>query len=102
MNDQNIQTITPAAPVDDRPWEPLNGNPVRVGDEVRMDKDGITRTGVVSSFDEQDDPWTADGFFIGPLDLGTWWVRRPAQDPQLPADYGNPSHYDDGTPRYMN
>ena len=22
--------------------------------------------------------------------------------PQLPADYGNPSHYDDGTPRYMN
>ena len=65
---------------DDRPWESLDGNPVRVGYEVRMDKDDITRTGVVARFDEQGDPWTADGFFIGPLDLGTWYVRRPATE----------------------
>ena len=62
---------------DDRPWEPLNG-PVRVGDEVRQDLHGLTHAAVVGRLDDDGYPWTAEGNFIGRLDFGTWYVRRPA------------------------
>ena len=64
---------------DDRPWESLNG-PVRVGDEVRQDWSGVTRTGVVGHLDEDGDPCATEGGFIGELCLGTWYVRRPSQE----------------------
>ena len=62
---------------DDRPWEPLNGGRVYVGDEVRQDYYGITHTAVVGRVDEDGDPWSTEDGFIGQLDLGTWYVRRP-------------------------
>ena len=65
---------------DDRPWEPLNGRPVRVGDEVRRELDGINTTAVVGRVDEVDALWTAGGTFIGRLDSGTWYVRRAVQE----------------------
>ena len=71
---------------DARPWEPLNGGPVRVGYEVRQDRHGITITGVVGSVDESGNPWTGDGTLIGLLRYGTWYVRRPVQE--LPAKDG--------------
>ena len=70
---------------DDRPWEPLNGGRVYVGDEARRDHRGITITAVVARVDEDGDPWTAEGALIGLLRYGTWYVRRAAQEP--PAEY---------------
>ena len=70
--------LTAALAVDDRPWEPLDGGPVRVGDEVRQDRRGITRTAVVGRVDGDGDPWTAEGSHIGLLRHGTWYVRRPS------------------------
>ena len=67
-------------PEDDRPWEPLDGRTPRVGDEVRQDWSGVTRTGVVGHLDEDGDPCATEGGFIGELCLGTWYVRRPAQE----------------------
>lgn len=71
---------------DDRPWEPLNGRRVYVGDEVRQELNGVTRGGIVSRVDWSGDPWTAEGAFIGLLDIGTWYVRRAAQE--LPTEDG--------------
>lgn len=69
-------------PEDGRPWEPLSkGDPLNVGDEVRQDHGGITRTAVVGRagrVDGKGDPWTAEGTFIGVLSTGTWYVRRAA------------------------
>ena len=61
---------------DSRPWEPLNG-PVRVGDEVRQELNGVTRIGVVGSVDWNGDPWTVERGLIGFILNGTWYVRRP-------------------------
>lgn len=72
-----------ANPVDDRPWEPLDG-PVREGYEVRQVHAGITTTAVAGRVDEDGDPWTAEGSFIGLPSSGTWYVRRPA--PELPPE----------------
>ena len=69
-----------ASTVDDRPWEPLNGNPVRVGYEVRQEWYGVTRTGIVGRVDGNGDPWTAEGGYIGPILGGTWYVRRPVTE----------------------
>ena len=71
--------------VDARPWEPLIG-PVRVGDEVRQDRYGLTITGVVARVDGGDDPRTSEGALIGLLHVGTWYVRRPVRE--LPAEDG--------------
>ena len=63
---------------DDRPWEPLNGDPVRVGYEMKREVNGVTTyTAVVGRVDDDGDPWTAEGGFIGALPDGTWYVRRP-------------------------
>ena len=70
---------------DDRPWESLNG-PVRVGDEVRQEWYGVTRGGIVGSVDGNGDPWTAEGGYIGPIQGGTWYVRRAIQE--LPTEDG--------------
>ena len=75
-----------ANPVDDRPWEPLNGGPVRVGDEVRQDWYGVTRGGIVGRVDGNGDPWTAEGGYIGPILGGTWYVRRAVRE--LPEEDG--------------
>ena len=72
-------------PVDDRPWEPLNGRPVHVGYEVRQDRPGMTITAVVGRVDEVGDPWATGGNFIGRLDFGTWYFRRTDQElPTVP------------------
>ena len=65
---------------DARSWEPLNGRPLRVGDEVRQDCGGIIRFAVVAILDDDGDPWTAEGILIGALGDGTWYVRRPVQE----------------------
>ena len=82
---------------DDCPWEPLSGGPVRVGDEVRRDANGITRIAVVAFVDAAGDPWTAEGVLIGRLNIGTWYVRRtvpaptpPAEEVELPGEH--PAH----------
>ena len=75
-----------ANPDDDRPWEPLNGRPVRAGYEVRQERAGITITGVVARVDKDGDPWAAEDDFIGRLGTGTWYVRRPVED--LPTGHG--------------
>lgn len=72
--------------VDDRPWELLNGGPVRAGDEVRRDYLGMTTTAVLGRVDGYGALRTAEGGFIGMLDLGTWYVRRPVQE--LPTEDG--------------
>lgn len=72
-------------PDDARPWEPLSG-PVRVGDEVRREHNGITATAVVGRVDDDGDPWAAEGAFIGVLEHGTWCVRRPVKE--LPTEDG--------------
>ena len=64
-----------ANPVDPRPWEPLNGGPPRVGDEARQEMFGVTHSGIVARLDESGDPRTAQGGFIGMLDIGTWHAR---------------------------
>lgn len=80
---------------DARPWEPLNeGDPVHVGDEVRRDHGGITRTAVVGWVDKSGDPWTADDIFIGEINIGTWYVRRTA--PELPTKCGTVIVANDG------
>lgn len=67
-----------ANPVDDRPWEPLKkGDPLHVGDEVRQDYSGVTRTAVVGRVGEDGTPWTTERDLIGLLHWGTWYVRRP-------------------------
>ena len=71
---------------DDRPWEPLNGGRVCVGDEVRRDYLGTTTTAVVGRVDDEGDPWTDEGRVIGILDEGTWYVRRTVQE--LPTKPG--------------
>lgn len=71
---------------DDRPWEPLNGRPVRVGEEVRGDLNGVTRIAVVSRVDADGTAWTAEGGFIGLIDVGTWHVR-PAAGRELPTKF---------------
>lgn len=71
---------------DPRPWEPLDGGKVYPGYEVRRDYGGMTITAVVASVDGGGDPWTAEGGFIGPLQFGTWYVRRPTQE--LPTKHG--------------
>ena len=72
---------------DDRPWGPLKkGDPLHVGDEVRQEWYGVTRTGVVGRVDGNGDPWTAEGGYIGPIQGGTWYVRRTAQE--LPTGLG--------------
>lgn len=76
-----LAVATPADPRHDpRPWEPLNGGPARVGDEARQDHLGVTRTGVVARLDLAGSPWTAEGGLIGWPDVGTWYVRRVAQE----------------------
>lgn len=75
-----------ANPVDARPWEPLSGGRVYVGDEVRRDYLGTTTTAVVGRVDDEGDPWTDEGRVIGILDEGTWYVRRTVQD--LPTNPG--------------
>lgn len=82
-----LAVATPADPRHDpRPWEPLNGGPARVGDEVRQELNGLTTTGVVGRVDGNGDPWTAERGFIGVLEYGTWYVRRAAQE--LPTEDG--------------
>lgn len=71
---------------DARPWEPLNGGRVYVGDEVRQDRPGITITAVVVRVDKDGDPWATDGIFIGEVNEGTWYVRRAIQE--LPTEDG--------------
>ena len=63
-----------------RPWEPLNGDPVRVGDEVRQELNGVTTIAVVGRVDVEGDPWTTEDRFIGVIDEGTWYVRRAVQE----------------------
>ena len=72
------RALTAALAADDRHWEPLNGRPLRVGDEVRQDCGGISRFAVVAILDNDGDPWTAEGTLIGALEDGTWYFRRPA------------------------
>ena len=61
-----------------RPWEPLKkGDPLHVGDEVRQDYSGVTRTAVVGRVGEDGTPWTTERDLIGLLHWGTWYVRRP-------------------------
>ena len=79
------RAANPAADAD-RPWEPLNGRRVYVGDEVRQERAGITITGVVVRVDKDGDPWAADGIFIGEVNEGTWYVRR--HTPELPTGLG--------------
>ena len=81
---EHERTTNPPADAD-RPWEPLSG-PARVGDEVRQDRPGTTITGVVGRVDEVGDPWATGGNFIGRIDFGTWYVRRPVQE--LPTEDG--------------
>ena len=80
-------------PADNRPWEPLNGGRVYVGDEVRQERAGITTTAVVGRVDDggdpwtdAGDPWTDGGALIGLLRHGTWYVRRAVQE--LPRKEG--------------
>ncbi len=75
-----------ANPTDGRPWEPLNGRPLYVGDEVRRDYGGVTTIAVVGRVDDEGDPWAAEGALIGDLSIGTWYVRRPARE--LPTEFG--------------
>ena len=81
-----LAVATPADPRHDpHPWEPLSG-PVRVGDEVRQELNGVTTIAVVGRVDGEGDPWTAEDRFIGVHDEGTWYVRRAIQE--LPTEDG--------------
>lgn len=75
---EHERTTNPAADAD-RPWEPLNGRRVYVGDEVRQEAFGFAVTAVVARMDGRGDPLTAEGAIIGDLRHGTWYVRRPIQ-----------------------
>ena len=57
-----------------------------MGDEVRRELNGITATAVVGRVDDDGDPWAAEGAFIGVLEHGTWYVRRPVKE--LPTEDG--------------
>ena len=71
---------------DARPWEPLvRYHPLNVGDEVRQDRRGISRTAVVGSVDGRGNPWTDEGALIGHLNQGSWWVRHAVQE--LPPEH---------------
>ena len=72
--------LNQTAAEDDRPWKLLNGRSARVGYELRMDLNGVTRSGIVARVDKTGDPWTAEGGFIGRLIDGTWYFRRPVQE----------------------
>lgn len=77
---EHERTANPAADAA-RPWEPLNEwDPVRVGDEVRQELNGVTTIAVVGRVDGEGDPWTAEDRFIGVHDEGTWHVRRTVQE----------------------
>ena len=66
--------------VGDRPWDPLvRYHPLNVGDEVRQDLRGRTITAVVDRVERNGEVWTAEGAFIGSLNIGTWYVRHAAQ-----------------------
>ena len=72
---------------DNRLWDPLvRYHPLNVGDEVRQDRHGITITGVVGSVDGRGNPRTAEGYLIGHLNQGNWWVRHTALE--LPTKPG--------------
>ena len=60
-------------------WEPLvRYHPLNVGDEVRQDLRGRTITAVVDRVERNGEVWTAEGAFIGSLNIGTWYVRHAA------------------------
>nr|DAT11708.1 MAG TPA: hypothetical protein [Caudoviricetes sp.] len=64
---------------DDRPWEPLGeGDPVRVGDEVKRTQRGVTCSAVVGFVGLGGGMWTDEGRLIGNRAVGTWYFRRPA------------------------
>ena len=46
----------------------------------------FTRGGIVGHVDGNGDPWTAEGGYIGPIQGGTWYVRRAIQE--LPTEDG--------------
>lgn len=71
---------------DGRPWEPLNDRPLRAGDEVRQEMNGVTTIAVVGSVDKDGDPWTTEHRLIGVLEDGAWYVRRAAQEPPPERD----------------
>lgn len=72
---------------DDRPWEPLDGRRVNVGDEVRQDHISLTTSGVVGRVNHSGNMYTAEGRFIGCIYHGTWYVRQPLQ--KLPTGDGD-------------
>ena len=87
---------------DTRPWEPLNGRTPRVGDEVRQEWYGVTRSGIVGRVDGNGDPWTPEGGYIGPILGGTWYTRPAAStlNPHSKLE-DNPRDGDNmTTPRY--
>lgn len=68
-------------PEDSPLWEPLEG-PLREGDMVWRELNGVTTLGVVGRVGGYGDPYTAEGTLIGRLDYGTWHFIRP--EPKLP------------------
>ena len=72
---------------DARPWESLGeSDQVRVGDEVKWDYYGLTMTATVARVDKTGSLYTAAGLHIGVRSVGTWYVRRAAQE--LPTEPG--------------
>lgn len=72
---------------DDRPWESLGeSDQVCVGDEVKWDYYGLTMTATVARVDKTGSLYTAAGLHIGVRSVGTWYVRRAAQE--LPTEDG--------------
>lgn len=72
---------------DGRPWEPLGeSDQVCVGDEVKWDYYGLTMTATVARVDKTGSLYTAAGLHIGVRSVGTWHVRRSAQE--LPTEPG--------------
>ena len=72
---------------DDRPWESLGeSDQVCVGDEVKWDYYGLTMTATVACVDKTGSLYTAAGLHIGVRSVGTWYIRRPAQE--LPTEPG--------------
>ena len=72
---------------DARPWESLGeSDQVCVGDEVKWDYYGLTMTATVARVDKTGSLYTAAGLHIGVRSVGTWYVRRAAQE--LPTEPG--------------
>lgn len=72
---------------DVRPWESLGeDDTVRVGDEVKWDYYGLTMTATVACVNKTGSLYTAAGLHIGVRSVGTWYIRRPAQE--LPTEPG--------------